>query len=165
MSRAEELILKNKRMMLLEPVLPFAEIQLSWVVKNEDDIEKEVDLLHTYEVNKDEDYVGMQVMKDTCLNYQVDWGALAARVDLNFSDEYYQVRIPIPSYVKVGQTIRLRYSYPLESGEDHVQVADYELHDDTCTVAVIGHNGISTSVTEEDAQEAFIKVVDKTFAL
>lgn len=167
MSRAEELIMKNKRMMLMEPVLPFAEIKLSWVVKDEEGQEKEVDLLHTYEVIKDKDYVGMQVMDKTCLPYTLDWNTLNADADAmeEHPKEYYQIRIPIPAYVKTGEIIRLRYSYPGKDGHDYAHVADYEVKEETATVAVVGHSGISTDQTEEQARESFTKLVDETFAL
>jgi hypothetical protein len=167
MSRAEELILQTKRMMLMEPVLPFAEIKLSWVVKDEEGQEKEVDLLHTYEVLADKDYVGMQVVKKTCLPYEIDWNMLNAHADAveEHVQEYYQIRIPIPMYVKVGEVIRLRYSYPNKDNGDYSHVADYEVKEETATIAVVGHQGVSTTQTEEQAKEAFTKLIDETFAL
>ena len=138
---------------IVEPVFKGMEYKLVWVTGD-----KEVIITQGYDIDPDQAHVGCKVIDKSVVTFNCDVGVM----DIEGEEPFIpmQLLLKMPSFVKHGDAVKIILEYPNKDGDIVVIEGNYENDSNKPSVALLGIQGVSVDMTQEEVADAYQKYVD-----
>lgn len=138
---------------IVEPVFKGMEYKLVWVTGD-----KEVIITQGYDIDPDQAHVGCKVIENSVVAFNCDVTSMDIASDGPLVP--MQLLLKMPSFVKHGDAVKIILEYPNKNGDVVVIEGNYENDSNKPSIALLGIQGVSVDMTQEEVAEVYQQYVN-----